>query len=366
MIDAGLTQASLHGLIVRTMGIVLGVGIGAGGCAHQYQAAKLPVEYVAPSRTKLDSLDLSRLADYSTRREVVDRGDVLDVSMVTDYSKLKSETTPLRVADDGSVNVPLVGPVRVIGLRVEEAEREIARAAVGRGVFRDPCITVTMKQERTNHVTVVGAVVEPGTYELPRGSTSLMTAIVAAGGLMTDAGAELEIRHRSPAASVDVPRVAQGGGQLVSCQQTSAAENVVHVDLVSAAREGKGGFGLDDGDVVYVSKKTLKPIYVLGLVRKPGEYQLPANQDLRVLDALALAGGVSNSVADELLIIRQVPGQGEPVKISATLQSAKTGRDNLTLAPGDTLSVEQTPATVVVDAVQTFFRIGFTAGIPGY
>jgi polysaccharide biosynthesis/export protein len=138
------------------------------------------------------------------------------------------------------------------------------------------------------------------------------------------------------------------------------------VDLVSASRDSKGGFTLADGDVVYVAKRTLKPVYVLGLVRKPGEYPLPANHDLRVLDALALAGGVSNPVADNLLIIRQMPDGGEPIKITATLQSAKTGRDNVTLAPGDTLSVEQTPATVLVDAVSTFFRVGFAANMPGF
>ena len=35
------------------------------------------------------------------------------------------------------------------------------------------------------------------------------------------------------------------------------------------------------------------PIQVLGLIRKPGEYKLPTDRDLRVLDALALAGGLS-------------------------------------------------------------------------
>jgi polysaccharide biosynthesis/export protein len=367
MTKAGRTQARLRRLIAHAMALVMGLGMGGLGCAdHEWRAAKLPVDLLAPSRTNIDRIDLSKLADYSTRRELIDRGDVLDVSMVVDYSKLKSETTPLRVADDGTINVPLVGVVPVGGLRVEEAEREIGRAAVGRGVFRDPCITVSMKQERTNHITVVGAVVDPGTFELSRGATSLMAAIVAAGGLMSDATTDVEIRHRAAAGGVDVPRVATHPGEQVSFERIAATPAVVHVNLISASKEGKGGFALDDGDVVYVAKQTLKPIYVIGLVRKPGEYQLPSNQDMRVLDALALAGGMSNSVADNLLIIRHLPGHDEPIKITATVQSAKTGQDNITLAPGDTLSVEQTPATVVVDAIQTFFRVGFSAAMPGF
>ena len=42
---------------------------------------------------------------------------------------------------------------------------------------------------------------------------------------------------------------------------------------------------------------------------------------------------------------------------SAQLQAAKNGRDNLALAPGDTVSVERTPATAAVDIIQTFFRV---------
>ena len=42
-----------------------------------------------------------------------------------------------------------------------------------------------------------------------------------------------------------------------------------------------------------------------------------------------------------------------------SIQNTKNGRDNLTLALGDTVTVEQTPGTVVMDAIPTFFRVGF-------
>ena len=41
-------------------------------------------------------------------------------------------------------------------------------------------------------------------------------------------------------------------------------------------------------------------------------------------------------------------GAAEPVRIAVSLQNAKNGQDNVTLAPGDTVSIEQTPATAVV------------------
>ncbi len=137
------------------------------------------------------------------------------------------------------------------------------------------------------------------------------------------------------------------------------------MNLGEAARSGQSSaYVLRDGNVVHVAKRSFKPIYVQGLVRKPGEFEYPFNQDLRMLDALALAGGTSNPVANQVLVLRQSPEKPEPVRIALSIQGAKGGSDNLRLAPGDTVMVEQTTATVIVNAVQTFFRIGFSAALP--
>ena len=55
-----------------------------------------------PDRVNLDTINLSGLADQSVSAEVIQPGDVLDVAMVTDYAKLTTTTTPVRVADDGT------------------------------------------------------------------------------------------------------------------------------------------------------------------------------------------------------------------------------------------------------------------------
>jgi polysaccharide biosynthesis/export protein len=246
--------------------------------------------------------------------------------------------------------------------------------SIGRGVFRTPNITVTMKQCHMCRVTVVGAVDKPGPQDLPRGSTSLMAALLAAGGLTKEAGAEVEIRHTD---SRQVSQVAsQTSGQqtadpdatasLTSFEQAPGMKpsEIVKIDLTAAAASAVKVPDLRDGDVVHVAKRKLPPVYVIGLVHKPGEFPYPPSQQLRVLDALALAGGVSNSVAEDVLVIRHLPNAPEPVRIAVSLQAAKNGRDNLALAPGDTISVEQTPATIVVDTIQTFFRIGFSATMP--
>ena len=108
---------------------------------------------------------------------------------------------------------------------------------------------------------------------------------------------------------------------------------MIKVDL-TAATDGMIKIpDLSDGDVVNVARRNLRPVYVIGLVCKPGEFPFPTSQELRVLDALALAGGVSNPVAEDVLVIRQAPGKPDPVRIAVSIQGAKNGHDNLTLAP---------------------------------
>ena len=328
-------------LSLVAMVLVLAV-IGSGCAGRVYRASKLPPELMAPATPDLDTINLSGLADQSVSAEVIQPGDVLEVAIVTDYAKLTTTTTPVRVAEDGTIIIPLVGRVGVGGLEVERAEQAINAESVARGVFRTPCITLTMKQCRTRTVTVVGAVNKPGPHELPRGSTSLMAALLAAEGLSKEAGTEVEIRH------TDSRQTAQAGGQppmppwpgdpratasqAAYLQPRPAATEpaIVRVDLMAATAGAALAPTLRDGDVVNVAKRKLPPIYVIGLVTKPGEFPYPPSQEIRVTDALALAGGVSNAFADDVLVIRHLPGA--PSR-SASRSAFKTRKPGGTTSP---------------------------------
>jgi len=320
---------------------------------------------MAPKSIDLEALNFSGLANQTVSVEVIQPGDVLEVSMVTDFAKLTTSTTPIRVADDGTVVVPLIGRMALAGLTVKQAEQALAAESIARGVFRTPCITLTMKEWFKNQVNVVGAVEKPGTYELPRGSSSLMAALVAAEGLTKEAGTEVEIRHtdaRAIAARGVAPQPEMNPDGTISPASyeqwlSGGAPAVTKVDLLAAAAGKEKIPDLRDGDVVYVAKRTLPPIHVIGLVRKPGEFPYPLNQDLRVTDALALAGGISNPMAEDIVVIRRLPNRKEPVRIAVGLQAAKHGADNVALAPGDTVTVEHNALTAAYDVVQSFVRI---------
>ncbi|MGD0898155.1 MAG: polysaccharide biosynthesis/export family protein [Thermoguttaceae bacterium] len=333
----------------------------AGGCASgRYYATTLPPDLAAPVLENMEAIDLSRLAHNAINSETVEPGDVLDVSMVTNYSTLTSTTTPVRIADNGTADVPLVGPVAVAGLDIEAVERAMAAAAVNRGIFQKPHITVTLSKPRSNRITVVGAVKLPGVYSLSRGSSSLLAALVAAGGLIEESGPEVEIRHSSGGPATAGGPLGQGGpGSLGG----PASQQVVRVDLAKATAEGDRQYPISDGDVVVVHRRVQKPIYVMGLVLKPGEYKLPANQNLQVLDALAMAGDRSTQLADKVFVIRRLPGRPEPAVIEVSVREAKNnGKVNLRLAPGDIVSVEDTPITMVGRALSELLHFSVGAG----
>ncbi len=339
--------------------------LGSGCKSGIYQAANLPAVLSAPTVLDLETINLSGLASSSVSVDVIQPGDVLDVSIVNDFSKLTTATTPIRVADDGTLAVPLVGNVRVGGLDLRRAEQTINSESILRGYFRTPCITLTMKKYFVSKVAVVGAVKKPGSYELPRGSSSLMAALVAAEGLSKEAGPIVEIRHTD---SRQTAAADPGNGAVAASYQQPIGANaaqpaITTVDLTAASAGGTPLPELHDGDVVNVMKRTLKPVRVIGLVTKQGEYVYPTNQEIRVLDALALAGGVSNPVAEEIIVIRRMPNAPEPVRIAVSLQAAKNGRDNIPLAPGDTVSVERTPMTVLISTIQSFIHFSFGSSI---
>jgi polysaccharide export outer membrane protein len=323
---------------------------------------------MAPAVENVQQVDLSQLSAPASNSQAIDRGDVLSVTVATDYSRLPATSTPVRVGEDGFAEIPQIGRVSLAGLELEEAEAVITTAGVNRQVFRNPHVTVTMRRQRKNRITVIGAVEKASVVELPRKSSTLLAALVAAGGLAEDAGATVDIRRtgrpdglRIPTGE-EAPQVADNGAQLASYEaaQADAANGtrIIQVNLTETTPSNPSSNHLQDGDVVMVSRRTPKPIHVIGLVRKPDKYELPSNQEVRVLDALAMAGDRTMQAADKVIVIRQLENQHKPIRIEVSVREAKAnGAANLRLAPGDIVSVEETPVTMVFSTLQQVVRI---------
>ncbi len=215
---------------------------------------------------------------------------------------------------------------------------------------------------------------KPGVIEVPRGQSTLLTALVSAGALSKNAGTKVEVRRNS-AEAIARRNAASGGVRLAAAEQDgeevgNAAPQAVPVpaetitiDLAKLDDSGSQNLDLADGDVVRVEARDPLPINVIGLVRKPGQYEVPVNKPLHVLDALALAGERSNPWADKAIIKRHVRGQSEPIVIQTSISMAKRDNaSNVRLAPGDAVSIEETPQTVTYNVLSSIFRLNVMAG----
>ncbi len=366
-------------LSVRTA-ILCGALIGIVGCASGpqgeiYTVDKLPTNMLAAKRENAKTIDLSRLASATGNSEIIDKGDVLKIDIAAGLNEKDIVLLTARVREDGQAEIPVIGPVAVAGMEMQEAEAAIAAVCIQRELYRAPHVTVTMKHQRTNKVTVVGAVKEPGVYAVPRRSSDLLAALVAAGGLSEDAGTKVEIRNPRKASSggeFSPPPIASGDsgngvdsvGFSVPVDPVSSRMESIKVDLITATKAGTGGYEILDGGVVMVEKRDPEPVHVLGLVKNPNRYEFPIAQDLRLLDALALAGGVSNPVANKVYVIRHKPNSNKTAIVSTNVSEAKRNEaHNIMLVPGDVISVEQSPATVLIDALKVI-NFGLGASVP--
>ena len=335
------------------------------GCAGggRYAPAELPAEFQAAPVENAHAADLSQFGGPMADNEVIRAGDVLKVSLAAGLDADDVATFFLRVGEDGTASLPEIGRLQFAQLHVMQAEQQIASACVQRGLYRQPLVTVAMEQQRLNRVTVVGAVNEPGIKELPRGTSYLLAAIVSAGALADDAGTNIQIRL--PAAHGRLAGHNPMTGVQLASNTESVSDQLVCLNLADAVNQGSGGHYLPDGSVVTVERRQPEPIQVIGLVREPGQYDFPTTHELRLFGALAQAGGLSQKLADEVLVIRRNPEGTGVAYIEISLAPAKENADeNLLLAPGDVVSVERTPITAVSSVLTSMIRFGMSASMP--
>jgi polysaccharide export outer membrane protein len=134
--------------------------------------------------------------------------DVLDISVF----QVEELTKTVQVANTGTINLPLVGEVRVAGRTAQEVERDLA-SRLGAEYLQNPQVTVYVKEYNSQSVTVSGAVKKPGIYTI-RGRTSLVQAVVMAGDFDDGADSNVLILRENDgkrmAAKFDVSAIQKG------------------------------------------------------------------------------------------------------------------------------------------------------------
>jgi len=353
----------LAGLLVplATTGCAL---INPGGT--HFTADTLPESLLAPSYDNPRTVQWTNIAMPAVDSQTIAAGDVLRVTIASGLTTDSKVSWPIRVnARSGLATMPGIGTLPLAGVTLEGAEVAVAAACINRGLFWTPNVTVTMDQKFKNRVMVLGGVKEPGVYDLPRDRSSLLAAIYAAGGLAGDAGSNVEIKSKAEETGTDEPAKTgiRTAGYSLSAT-TVASDQVLRINLVEASRTESTGHYIPDGATVMIEKRDPEPIHVMGLVKKPNRYSFPFDREVRVLDAIALAGGLSSTLADKVYVIRPLPDEsGQTAVIEISLSEAKRDASrNIRLGPRDLVTIEHTPATVLLELVK-IVRFGLGASL---
>jgi polysaccharide export outer membrane protein len=102
--------------------------------------------------------------------------DTLDITVF----QVPELTRTVQVDASGQFILPLVGRVQAAGHTADEISALLTEKLQGR-YLNDPLITVMVKQAVSQRVTVDGAVIKPGVYNL-NGPTTLLQALALANG----------------------------------------------------------------------------------------------------------------------------------------------------------------------------------------
>ncbi len=215
---------------------------------------------------------------------IVGPGDVLRIT-VYDHDDLK---TTVRVTDDGFIAMPLLGQVRVQGMKTSDVTKELTKLLAD-GYIVNPQVNIFIEEFRSKKAVILGHVNKPGLVEL-RGSTNFLEMISQAGGLKEGAGETATIKRT------------QDGKQ-----------EVIVINMKSLVEGGdlSQNIPIHDGDTVYISKGGT--CYVTGEVKKPDGY--PCDKNATVLQLVALAGGFTGKSSQSgVSIVRIVNDQKTVLK----------------------------------------------------
>jgi polysaccharide export outer membrane protein len=251
----------------------------------------------APVETPVYVLSDDTLPVTGTYTLGADDKIMIDIFNVPEFS---GENGTYTIQSDGSIVVPWLGSVCLLGMTLEEAIDELTYQY--QPYVNNPLITIDVIERRPVRVSVVGEVNRPGTYEsgVPEADAQLVgdnvvQAIQSADGITQMADIRnVEITRpqyscpgtvRYTTATIDLWDLLQSGNLAEDLQLRDGDRIMVH----TAA-------DLNEAELTEIATANFSPssinINVVGEVDAPGLVELPPNVSLN--QAILAAGGFDN------------------------------------------------------------------------
>jgi polysaccharide export outer membrane protein len=203
-------------------------------------------------------------------------------------------TTTTFVGDDGTLAVPLAGPVQVAGLSPAEASQRIEKALRDGKFLVDPHVTISAIVSRSQRVSVLGEVGHPGRFVI-ESNIDILDLLAEAGGVTDNAS------------------------DVVYLLRPDKEGNVVRteISLKAMAKGSRAGSGqaIKGGDSIYVPRA--EQFYIYGEVTAPGKFRVEPG--MTVVQAIARAGGLTPRGSQRRVEIKRLQSDGSYTTSSAKL-----------------------------------------------
>lgn len=275
-------------------------------------------------------------APTSTADYRVGPDDLLEITLfnVESGTGLIPRTVQVRVSQDGTITLPLLGDIPVAGQTLSTVEQAL-RQRYNEYLY-NPQVGVYIREYRSQQVSVMGAVRNPGVFQLT-GPKTLGDLLGMAGGLSAQAASQAHIYR-----------------------QGSEGRQTYVVDLLAlSSNPGLVNMPVQPGDIINVPQTGM--FFVHGAVHRQGMH--PLLQPLTISQAIAVAGGLNTNLSDDsnVAIFRRRDA-AEADRISVDLKAVLVGQaPDPQIEPGDLIIVPTSSAKWFVD--RFFGRIGLP-GIP--
>lgn len=256
---------------------------------------------------------------------------------------------PLRIDMSGHFRIPMAGRVKASGLTVAQLETEIARRL--REFINEPEVVVSIVEYRSQPVSVLGAVKNPGVHQL-QGRKTLVEMLSLAGGLADEAGHSVKVARRLEFGAIPLPNAT-----LDEAGEFSVAQ--VSLRAIMEARNPAENIVICPHDVITVPRADM--VYVIGQVMRSGGFVLKERESLSVLQALSLAGGLDRAASPHhSKILRPAKGAESRTEIAVNLRKILSGEaSDVPLQPEDILFIpSSTSKKVLSRAAEAAIHVG--------
>jgi polysaccharide export outer membrane protein len=170
----------------------------------------------------------------------ITRGDRLTISLLGEPDL---RVGGVRVEAIGTVSLPLVKEIRLVGLTIAEVQDAVAKAYREGRFLRDPQVTVTVEEYAPRSVIVSGKVNIQGRQEIPPDSEFTIKELIFKAGGFSDTARSKEVK---------VTRILPDGTlKVFTLDVDSAIKGRVNATTKDA------GFVMEPDDTVYVPEKII-------------------------------------------------------------------------------------------------------------